>query len=379
MKLLIISHTPHYKRNDIFVGWAATVREIDHLASLFDEVVHLAPLQSASFQETALPYLAQNISLRLVSPAGGERIIDKAGVIKVIPQYLLAILQELRRADVVHVRCPANISMLALILLTFVKYPLLRWVKYAGSWDPHASLPLTSKFQQWWLNLGLHRGYVTVNGQWPEQPTHVRSFYNPSFEDAILEQLRNEAVTKDLTMPLKIMFAGRLAAEKGAGRVIRVARRLHERGIPIQVDMFGGGPELTVFQNLVAELGIGRQVNFRGWVSNSELLPYYLRAHIVFLPSDSEGWPKVLSEGMACGAVPVASRVGSIQQILGQFGIGKTCAVDDLEGYVSAISDYYKDPQKWKKESERALEFVQFFTYGYYIRSVRELLGIEKN
>lgn len=379
MKLLIISHTPHYRKNGIIVGWGPTVREIDHLACLFDEVVHLAPLHTVSFQESALPYCAKNVTLHLVSPAGGERIIDKIGVIKVIFHYLLAIILELRKADAVHVRCPANISLLAIIVLAFMRRPRLRWVKYAGSWDSRASLPLTSKFQQWWLNLGLHRGFVTVNGQWPDQPDHVRSFYNPSFDNVILEKLRKEAVTKKLTIPLKIMFAGRLSKEKGAWRVIRVVKQLHEMGIPIQVDMFGNGPELLVFRDLVAKFGIREQVIFHGWMSHSELLNHYLRAHIVFLPSDSEGWPKVLSEGMACGAVPVASQVGSIRQILQRFGIGKICAIDDLEGYVSAISDYYENPQKWKRESELALEAAHFFTYDYYVNSVCELLGVEKN
>lgn len=377
MKLLIISHTPHYKRNDIIVGWGPTVREIDRLASLFDEVVHLAPLHSTSFQESALPYHAPNILLHLVPAAGGERIIDKIGLLRVIPHYLLSIIRELRKADVVHVRCPANISMLAIIVLTFMKRPQLRWVKYAGTWDPNALLPLTSKLQQWWLNLGLHRGFVTVNGQWPKQPTHVVSFYNPSFDDAVLEQLRKEAATKNLIIPLKIMYAGRLNTPKGVQRVIRVAKKLDERAIPIKVDMFGDGPELPVFENLVAKLGIHSQVKFHGWMSQMDLLSHFLQAHFIMLPSEGEGWPKVLSEGMACGAVPVASRVGGVQQILGHFGVGKTCAVDDLEGYANAITDYYENPEKWKKESERALEVAQFFTYGHYINGIREMLGIE--
>jgi hypothetical protein len=43
MRLLIISHTPHYHRDGEIVGWGATVREIDHLAALFESVVHIAP------------------------------------------------------------------------------------------------------------------------------------------------------------------------------------------------------------------------------------------------------------------------------------------------------------------------------------------------
>ncbi|MEJ7712203.1 MAG: hypothetical protein WKF84_20655 [Pyrinomonadaceae bacterium] len=38
MKLLIVSHTPHYWRSGELVGWGPTIREIDQLASLFKQV-----------------------------------------------------------------------------------------------------------------------------------------------------------------------------------------------------------------------------------------------------------------------------------------------------------------------------------------------------
>ena len=44
MRLLIVSHTPHYRAAGQLVGWGPTVRELDHLAELFAEVVHVAPV-----------------------------------------------------------------------------------------------------------------------------------------------------------------------------------------------------------------------------------------------------------------------------------------------------------------------------------------------
>ena len=45
MVLAIISHTEHYVDSaGNIVGWGATIREVNHVASIFDKVYHVAPL-----------------------------------------------------------------------------------------------------------------------------------------------------------------------------------------------------------------------------------------------------------------------------------------------------------------------------------------------
>src|SRR3712207_3692431 len=103
-----------------------------------------------------------------------------------MPHYTRTIWRELPQADVVHVRCPANISLIAIVLLAVVRYPRRRWVKYAGNWQSYPVEAWSYRFQRWWLSSGLHRGVVTVNGHWPGQPAHVYSFLNPCFTEAEL-------------------------------------------------------------------------------------------------------------------------------------------------------------------------------------------------
>ena len=56
MRLLIVSHTPHYRAAGQLVGWGPTVRELDHLVELFDEVVHIAPVYDGQAPGSALAY-----------------------------------------------------------------------------------------------------------------------------------------------------------------------------------------------------------------------------------------------------------------------------------------------------------------------------------
>ncbi len=69
MRLLIVSHTPHYRRAGHYAGWGPTVRELDYLAELFDEVTHIAPLYNDPPPDSAFAYTATNIRLRPVTPA----------------------------------------------------------------------------------------------------------------------------------------------------------------------------------------------------------------------------------------------------------------------------------------------------------------------
>ena len=55
-RLLIISHPAHRTSDQVVAAWGPTVREIDHIASLFDEVVHVAPLHPGSPTASDQPY-----------------------------------------------------------------------------------------------------------------------------------------------------------------------------------------------------------------------------------------------------------------------------------------------------------------------------------
>ena len=107
---------------------------------------------------------------------------------------------------------------------------------------------------------------------------------------------------------------------------------------------------------LAATLGVADLLVHHGWVARDRLGPLYARAHMIVLPSRSEGWPKVLSEAMAYGAVPIASTVGSIPQYLREFGTGAVFDPADVEGFASAILEYARDPGRWKRHSEAAMK-----------------------
>lgn len=374
-RLLVVSHTPHYRRGGQFVGWGPTVRELDYLAELFDELVHIAPVYDEAAPDSALPYASTRVRLRAVPPAGGERLSDKAGILRVYPAYARVIGEEIKEATAVHVRCPANISLLALLVLMRRPEPRPRWIKYAGNWQPDGGDdPWSYRLQRRILERGGGRWSVTVNGRWPGQPSHVTSFFNPSLTDEEVAQGRALAPGKRLGDPVEILFVGALNDGKGAGRALEVALRLQQMGVAANLHFLGDGPDRPRYEAWVMANSL-RGVTFHGWVPRGALPPYYAAAHIILLPSQSEGWPKVLSEAMAYGTVPVASAVSSIPQVLAETAAGTACQSGDVDAFARAIRGYVEAPDTWQAASQAGVAAASRFTYHSYQHAVADLFA----
>ena len=376
-----MSHTVHHAdAAGRVAGWGPTVREIDALATLFDEVRHVAPLHAGPPPASALPYAANNVRLVPVRASGGERWSDKLGVLFGWPRVLRTIRRELGGTDAVHVRAPANIALAALLLLRRREgKPAARWIKYAGNWSPPGPEPWSYRLQRRLLRRGIPGAVVTVNGEWPGEPAHVRSFKNPCLTDAELAEGRDAARRKPAPPPLRLLFVGRIEEAKGAGRSLEILRRLREKGVVAELELVGEGPQREPLERRVAAGPDAGSVRFRGGLPRPAIAESYARAHILLLPSTaSEGWPKVLGEAMAYGAVPVASDVSSVPEYLTRLRVGRSIPATDLDRFATELERYARDPALFAEESTRAVESAEIFSYTRYLAAVREILPVRE-
>ena len=134
-KLLIISHTEHYKNaKGAIVGWGSTVTEINYLATQFDEIYHLAVLLNEVAPPSSLAYTSNNIHFVPLKATGGKNILQKLGIIWNAPGTIFKIIQLLKKVDVFQFRAPTGIGVYLIPFLTlFVKKK--GWFKYAGNWN----------------------------------------------------------------------------------------------------------------------------------------------------------------------------------------------------------------------------------------------------
>jgi glycosyltransferase involved in cell wall biosynthesis len=118
-------------------------------------------------------------------------------------------------------------------------------------------------------------------------------------------------------------------------------------------------------------------IRFHGAIARPSLARFYRAAHVLLLPSATEGWPKVLSEAMSFGVVPVASRTSCIPHYLEEFKVGRALPWNDVSAFAHAVEFYLEHPRSWKEESLRGMESANRFTYENYLEAVKELLDCQ--
>lgn len=119
--------------------------------------------------------------------------------------------------------------------------------------------------------------------------------------------------SRSLRSPLRLLFVGRLAPEKGLVHLVDALASMHAAGRALELDLVGTGPESVTLRALVRSRGLEANVRFHGQMAFGEpLFALYRAADLFVLPSLSEGVPKVIQEAMALGVPVLATAVGGI-------------------------------------------------------------------
>ena len=124
-------------------------------------------------------------------------------------------------------------------------------------------------------------------------------------DDTFLQQCRSSAGRESDT----IIYVGRLAYGKGLQDLIESMKMVVAKRPSSKLVIIGKGPLLRRLIGRTNELCLRNNVEFRGFVSHSELPFQYKRASVFVMPSYYEGMPTAILEAMACGLPVVATSV----------------------------------------------------------------------
>ena len=363
LRLVVISHVEHGWREGRLWAYGPYVTEMDEWAGLFDEVVIVAPRARGDGRGDLKAFEAANVRLEALQGRGGDGVRAKLALAAAAPGWAVQIWRAMRGADVVHVRCPGNVGLVGALLAPLAGQPMI--AKYAGQWGEYAGEAWSFRLQRWILRQWWRRGVVLAYTGQPEA-AHIVPFFNSVLTASHLERAR--AAAERERGGGRILFAGRLTAAKGAGVAIQACALLKDRGVALTLDVAGEGSERERLEALASELGA--PVRFHGGVSFDELVSLYEAADVLVLPSQTEGWPKVLAEAMAFGVPCVASRGGLNDWMLGE-GRGLTVKAGDAGALAWAVAQLLGESAEGKAaRRRRCAEFGQRYT----LEGVREAL-----
>lgn len=364
MRLCIVGDTRHSRDALGTLGTLSpVVRQLQPWLDRFDEVVFCGTSVPGPPPPNHEPYPVQKVRFLPLSPGGGETLGAKLGLLRRIREWYPILRREIAAADVVHFRCPCNIALVGLAAAHSL--PVRRFAMYAGNWAGYRGESPFYRLQRAWLNSAAFRGIAAVYGQWPRQPEHVVTSFSPSFTEAEWVQDGAPVARKLHTYleqarisPLRVVTVGHLNADKNQATLLRAIARLRSRGILVQAELLGDGPERDRLAALAGNLGIQSQVLLRGRVSLREVREAYCRAHVGVLASRSEGFPKVLAEAMCAGAVPVASAVGINAQLL-ENGRGRLFPFGDFEALADRLAELACAPRVLRRMATVGREFTR--------------------
>ena len=163
---------------------------------------------------------------------------------------------------------------------------------------------------------------------------------NP-YDDKTFRRIDSVKRNKDL------VFLGRLVSDKGATILVQAFHQIltneRRRGTSSirTLTIIGDGPERAQLEADVARFGIGEHVTFTGSLRDEALTRELNKHRCMVIPSLwQEPFGVVALEGMACGCIPIVSKVGGLPDAIGNAGLTfMRGAVDSLVDAIYSIFD----------------------------------------
>jgi glycosyltransferase involved in cell wall biosynthesis len=279
-------------------------------------------------------------------------------------------------SDLLWLRLPASNGVLALAAARRHRVPHFAWV--AGSVEAVANAQRRA---------APTRILASLVGTAYDAVTRLAGRSGPSIElgpglftsvvtDAEIEETRS-AVREAATGPARVVWAGRMAAEKGLTDLVDAVRLLREGGRDVALVLVGDGPARPAVESALAVLPADRVEDY-GFIGDRESYMGLLRTgDLLVHPSRADAVPKVLVEAMAAGLPIVATEAGAVREILGDGERGRLVPAGDKSALAATIGELLDDSTEREALCRRGLEWAADHTAEAEARRLIHLLKAE--
>ena len=188
-----------------------------------------------------------------------------------------------------------------------------------------------------------------------------RSFqemYGPAAEMAIVYNCYDDAeilYKAEKQMPIKeertIVAIGRLTAQKGLDRLLRIYKRLIDEGICYQLKILGEGEDRKMLEAFIKQNGLTDLVTLCGFQEN----PYPVLKNAAFYACSSryEGFSTTVIESLILGTPVVTTDCTGMREILGDSEYGLITENDD-EAFYAGVKRMLTEPGLLEHYAEQA-------------------------
>jgi glycosyltransferase involved in cell wall biosynthesis len=242
-----------------------------------------------------------------------------------------------KRPDVIHVHfaVPSGAAAWALKLFTGVPYVLTahlgdvpggvpektgRWFKFIFPFTP----PI-------WRSAGAVAAVsdFTRGLAFKSYPVEIKTILN-GVDTTVLDP----GIIK-VNHPPRIVFAGRFASQKNPVGLVNILSGIKDQ--PWNCTLIGDGLLRPEIEAAILRNGLQERINLTGWLPPEEVICWFSKSDILFMPSLSEGLPVVGVQALSMGLALVLSRVGGCVDLV-QDGInGALLEPSDQAGFEQSL------------------------------------------
>lgn len=163
-----------------------------------------------------------------------------------------------------------------------------------------------------------------------------------------------------------IFFAGTIMPRKGVIELIQAANQVIQAGHDDIRFVLAGEKDLDKsyverIKSLINDSGINENIVFTGYLNDPDLLPMYKLSDIFVLPSYEEGFGMVVSEAMAAGTPPIASRINGVKQQVDDGTTGILVDPGSPEQLAEALNKLLDNPEKRSSMSGQSQQRAEIF------------------
>ena len=155
---------------------------------------------------------------------------------------------------------------------------------------------------------------------------------------------------------LRVLFVGRLVERKGAHVLIQAFQGVLAAVPDAMLMIVGDGPQRAGLEAMAQDLGIRKQIVFRGHVDGADMPLAYREGIVMVLPALADAMPNVVLEAMASGLAIVTTPIGGSEIVRSN---GVTVPFNDPDALCQALVGYLTDPERLhvhQRESRRLAE-----------------------
>ena len=380
MRLAVVSHKLCWRAPESpeqFQTDGGFPAQIEAISELFSETRLVVPCSYTKQHEGTSPLVGLNLSVVPLSVPSGSDLKRKLHLPFWLVRNWIKIWSEVREADAIHTPIPGDVGTIGMVLGLALRKPL--FVRYCGNWFVRRTA--AEVFWRWMMErFAGGRNVMLATGGAGSPPSskneNIQWIFSTSLKLGVIEENAPGELPKDGRLAL--ITVSRQEKGKGTDIVLRAFARLLEDHPRATLNIVGDGAFLPELRSIAEKLGLGGRAVFHGKVEPKQVLALLKQSHVFCYPTESEGFPKVVLEALACGLPVITTRVSVLPQLI-KSDCGIILEEPTADGLAAAVSKLCRDPKKYRSMSQAAIAVARNYTLETWRESIGETLRRQWN